>query len=268
MVIPQIPLFEILKKYNGHTWHDQVTHDARVRKQYRIKHLPRYLILHLARFTKNNFYLEKNPTIVTFPVKNLEMKDFLFPTDNAQQKLEKEGLLKLCPAYDELPGLDPARLKDVIEKYGAELHKMELSHLNQTLVDGKIADKHYSKRLLLIAERTLERIELFSSTKYDLVANICHESTNSANGVAVGDINLGININDRSKNRKPPASTVLSGAAPGTGVISNVLNQGTYKVHTQHKATGQWYELEDLRVVETTPQLIGSIMISYLLNFS
>jgi hypothetical protein len=27
----------------------------------------RYLILHLNRFTKNNFYVEKNPTIVTFP---------------------------------------------------------------------------------------------------------------------------------------------------------------------------------------------------------
>lgn len=35
----------------------------------------RYLIFHLARFTKNNFYVEKNPTIVNFPVKNLELRD-------------------------------------------------------------------------------------------------------------------------------------------------------------------------------------------------
>lgn len=27
------------------------------------------------RFTKNNWYLEKNPTIVTFPLTNLEMRD-------------------------------------------------------------------------------------------------------------------------------------------------------------------------------------------------
>jgi hypothetical protein len=26
---------------------------------------------------KNNFYMEKNPTIVTFPVKNLELRDYL-----------------------------------------------------------------------------------------------------------------------------------------------------------------------------------------------
>ena len=26
---------------------------------------------------QNNFYMEKNPTIVTFPVKNLELRDYL-----------------------------------------------------------------------------------------------------------------------------------------------------------------------------------------------
>jgi hypothetical protein len=29
------------------------------------------------RFTKNNFFIEKNPTLVTFPVKNLDLKDAL-----------------------------------------------------------------------------------------------------------------------------------------------------------------------------------------------
>lgn len=37
--------------------------------------IPKFLILHIKRFTKNNFFVEKNPTIVNFPVKNLEMKD-------------------------------------------------------------------------------------------------------------------------------------------------------------------------------------------------
>ncbi len=31
----------------------------------------------MKRFTKNNFFLEKNPTIVNFPVKNLELKDII-----------------------------------------------------------------------------------------------------------------------------------------------------------------------------------------------
>ena len=31
----------------------------------------------MKRFTRNNFFVEKNPTIVNFPVKNLELKDII-----------------------------------------------------------------------------------------------------------------------------------------------------------------------------------------------
>ena len=31
--------------------------------------MPNYLVLHVKRFTKNSFFIEKNPTIVNFPVK-------------------------------------------------------------------------------------------------------------------------------------------------------------------------------------------------------
>lgn len=31
----------------------------------------------LAFYLQNNFYMEKNPTIVTFPVKNLELREYL-----------------------------------------------------------------------------------------------------------------------------------------------------------------------------------------------
>jgi hypothetical protein len=35
------------------------------------------MTLHMRRFTKNNFYVEKNPTLVNFPVKNLELRDVI-----------------------------------------------------------------------------------------------------------------------------------------------------------------------------------------------
>ena len=41
---------------------------------------------------------------------------------------------------------------------------------------------------------------------------------------------------------------------------------GSYRCHVQHKATGQWYEMQDLEVTETMPQLIG-VSESYLLIF-
>ena len=49
-IIPQIPIFEIMNKFDGHTVVDQVTATTgHVRKSYKIKKLPRYLILQLHR---------------------------------------------------------------------------------------------------------------------------------------------------------------------------------------------------------------------------
>uniref|UniRef100_A0A6P3ZJF0 U4/U6.U5 tri-snRNP-associated protein 2-like isoform X1 n=1 Tax=Ziziphus jujuba TaxID=326968 RepID=A0A6P3ZJF0_ZIZJJ len=61
-IIPQVPLFNILKKFDG----EMVTEVVRprlARMRYRVTRLPRYLILHMRRFTKNNFFVEKNPTL-------------------------------------------------------------------------------------------------------------------------------------------------------------------------------------------------------------
>lgn len=90
LLLLQMPLFEVLKKFDGESWSDSVNQSAHTRKLYRIKRLPRYLILHLVRFTKNNFNLEKNPTIVTFPVKNLEMRDYLHAPDSAASKVSRK----------------------------------------------------------------------------------------------------------------------------------------------------------------------------------
>lgn len=49
---------------------------ARVR--YRVTKLPQYLIvLHMRRFVKNNLVVYKIPMLVNFPLKNLEMKDYI-----------------------------------------------------------------------------------------------------------------------------------------------------------------------------------------------
>ena len=51
MIVPQIPIFEVLKKFDGVTLTDQVaSNKGHVRKQYRIKVLPEYLIFHLNRY--------------------------------------------------------------------------------------------------------------------------------------------------------------------------------------------------------------------------
>ena len=73
-------------------------------------------------------------------------------------------------------------------------------------------------------------------TKYDLVANICHDSP------------------------------------PGQGREDNQdpLAGGSYRCHVQNEdsqgGVGQWYEMQDLHVGETMPQLIG-VSESYMLIY-
>ncbi|XVF26168.1 hypothetical protein REPUB_Repub13aG0276100 [Reevesia pubescens] len=61
-----VPLFNILKKFDGETITTTVRPPARMR--YRVTRLPRYLIIQMHRFTKNNFFREKNPTLGEFYV--------------------------------------------------------------------------------------------------------------------------------------------------------------------------------------------------------
>ncbi|CAH9077132.1 unnamed protein product [Cuscuta epithymum] len=92
-IIPQVPLFNILKKFDGETVTEVVRPNI-ARMRYRVTKLPKYLILHMRRFTKNNFFVEKNPTLVNFPVKNLELKDYI-PLPSPPKDNEK-----LCSKYD------------------------------------------------------------------------------------------------------------------------------------------------------------------------
>lgn len=90
LVIPQEPLLNILRKFDGVSFNDVINTSISTsggsviqRRRYRIQKLPKYLILCLARFKRNNFNNEKNPTIVPFPVKNLDLSRYVFSQENA-----------------------------------------------------------------------------------------------------------------------------------------------------------------------------------------
>lgn len=70
-IIPQVPLAAVLAKYDGLT-----TQEAKgALRRFKITKLPPFLILHIRRFTKNNFVEEKNPTIVNFPLRGIDMRE-------------------------------------------------------------------------------------------------------------------------------------------------------------------------------------------------
>ena len=85
LVIPQEPLVTVLKKFDGVTFSDALTRSGLVqRRRYALQRLPDYLILHLARFKNNVYSREKNPTIVAFPVKNLDLTDYVQPPEGGR----------------------------------------------------------------------------------------------------------------------------------------------------------------------------------------
>ncbi|KAL9104077.1 MAG: hypothetical protein Q9163_000929 [Psora crenata] len=75
-IIPQVPLTNILAKYDGLKPQEHMNQ----RKRYRLLHpLPPYLLFHIKRFSKNKFVQERNPTIVTFPTRSLDMSPYVEP---------------------------------------------------------------------------------------------------------------------------------------------------------------------------------------------
>ncbi|KAI5815932.1 hypothetical protein BZA77DRAFT_369592 [Pyronema omphalodes] len=75
-IIPQVPLTTILAKYDG--LHPQELLGQR--RRYRLLHpLPPYLMFHIKRFATNKFVEERNPTIVTFSPRALDMGPYVEP---------------------------------------------------------------------------------------------------------------------------------------------------------------------------------------------
>ncbi len=153
LVIPQEPLVSVMKKFDGMTFSDAITKSGVAqRKRYRLLELPPYLILHLARFKTNNYSREKNPTIVAFPVKNLDLSSYTFP----------KGGKQVPPTEKEVRSMSIKELQALLKKHGREdisKHAVEKSDLVQAACDF-----------------LCKSLPDLLADKYDLVANITHNS--------------------------------------------------------------------------------------------
>lgn len=72
-IIPQVGIHTVLGKYDGKTTQESL---GQLRR-YKCQRLPPYIILHFKRFTQNIFIEEKNPTIVNFPLRSLDFKEYV-----------------------------------------------------------------------------------------------------------------------------------------------------------------------------------------------
>jgi U4/U6.U5 tri-snRNP-associated protein 2 len=145
-IIPQVPLFNLLRRFEGVD--EELLPDGSRRKMY-ITRLPQYLVLHYQRFQKNSWFVEKNLTLVNFPLRGLDMRRYLSPPE-----LLDAAALRTWSV---------ARLKQELVARGAS-------------AEGAVEKRELEERLLEAARRAAEEFERLP-TRYDLIANICHEGT-------------------------------------------------------------------------------------------
>ncbi|KAG9454624.1 hypothetical protein H6P81_007528 [Aristolochia fimbriata] len=131
-IIPQVPLFNILKKFDGESV-TEVVRPCVARMRYCVTKLPQYLILHMWRFTRNNFFIDLNPTLVNFPVKNLELKDYIpLPSPKENEKLRSKYVLIANIVHDGKPGEEFYRV--FVQRKSEELwYEMQDLHVAETL---------------------------------------------------------------------------------------------------------------------------------------
>ena len=201
-VIPQVALYTLLGKYDGEYVSDTLRGQYHERKRYRVTRLPPYVIMTLRRFARNAFFSEKNPTLLTFPVKNLELRPYVGVAAGAG---DEHGTP--LPRDGAVADLSVADLKALLRRLGAPLRHS----------DGVL-----ERRQLVAAAAAA--LAAASGTKYDLVSSIVHDDPPTT---------------DKGSKEADPLAT------------------GSYRVAVQHAASAQWYEVQDLRVQETQPQMIG-----------
>ncbi|VDL91886.1 unnamed protein product, partial [Schistocephalus solidus] len=85
-IIPQVPLATLLTKFNGVAEKEYKTHCDSTMRRFCLRRLPPYLILCMKRMVKNIFTLEKNPTIVNFPIKGIDFGELLEPDVRSQHR--------------------------------------------------------------------------------------------------------------------------------------------------------------------------------------
>ena len=222
LIIPTVNIYQLLQKFDGKKWTEALRGEEHVRRSYRILKLPPVLVFHLVRVTdKTGFRKERNPTIVTFPLRHLDMREYCSSGSGSAVSAVAPAPV---PTVGELTGQSVSQLKEVVRVHGTSVQLHALAGCDK-------------KQLLQVATEvvTAAATALAQKHKYSLLANICRESTQATalQGISVG------------------------AATESTLSRVSVSNSKAFKIHLQNRPTKQWFELEDLHVTEIEPSQIG-----------
>ncbi|KAJ6646860.1 U4/U6.U5 tri-snRNP-associated protein 2 [Pseudolycoriella hygida] len=130
-IIPQVSLYQLLAKFNAVNEKEYKTYKDSVMKRFEITKLPAFIILYIKRFTKNTFFLEKNPTIVNFPIRNVDFGDILTDENRKNHKNTKYNLIANI-VHDGEPNKGTYRVH-VLQKSTGQWYEMQDLHVTNIL---------------------------------------------------------------------------------------------------------------------------------------
>ncbi|XP_037024909.1 U4/U6.U5 tri-snRNP-associated protein 2 [Bradysia coprophila] len=130
-IIPQVSLYQLLAKFNAVNEKEYKTYKDSVMKRFEITKLPAFIILYIKRFTKNTFFLEKNPTIVNFPIRNVDFGDILTEENRKNHKNTKYNLIANI-VHDGEPSKGTYRVH-VLQKSTGQWYEMQDLHVTNIL---------------------------------------------------------------------------------------------------------------------------------------
>ncbi|OMJ24709.1 U4/U6.U5 tri-snRNP-associated protein 2 [Smittium culicis] len=223
-VIPQTSLMTLLKKYNG----SHVTELKDQAKIYEILELPKYLIIHIKRFVKNNFTLEKNPTIVNSSIKNVAFGDLIKNTSSSALASDKSRLFDL--------------IVNITYEGNSSVIQDSESQSSSNFYNG--SGNSSSKKKSVVGS-TGSGLVMKSSAKIPSALPTTSSSL-------PGEKNSDLSANNFSFSKPTPEFANNDSKASATVLPLS----GRYVCHVNDKSTDQWYSINDLIVEPINPQMI------------
>jgi len=280
--IPQVSLGRCLAKFDGVSSTPAVAGGRPVRHRYRLLRPPRFLLLHPRRFMQNAFFLQKNLTIVTFPLRGLDLTPCLAPAAVAAPyhpcagraladagAPRKRGGAALPPSPEAAAALPVAAARELCRLAG-------LGREAASLVDrGSLRE---------LAARAQGRL---CGLRYDLLGTVVHgggttaaatSSADDAKGsaAAVEAIKarrraaaaVGVVRADKGASAYGRGSTIKAAdpASVAAAAAKDAASTGSYRCAVLSEAAGRWFEADDLDVRDVHPQSVA-VSEAYLLLY-
>uniref|UniRef100_A0A914XFD7 ubiquitinyl hydrolase 1 n=1 Tax=Plectus sambesii TaxID=2011161 RepID=A0A914XFD7_9BILA len=153
-IIPQVPIGVLLQKFNGVAEKEYKTYNENFMKRFELLRLPQYLIITFKRFHKNQWFVEKNPTIVNFPISNVDLYDCLAEDARSLHKYTTYDLVANV-VHDEKFANGTYRIQ-LMHRGTAKWYELENLHVKEILPQEITLAESYIQIWELNTQRTRE----------------------------------------------------------------------------------------------------------------